>query len=63
MIRVSAERQRREGFQNPLTHDGGVLDPETEGTERGDGKVQILQPGKRVVPRAVRSRDEPWRYR
>jgi hypothetical protein len=41
---------RKEGFQNPLTHEGAAPDAD-DSDERTDDKVRILQPDGQPVPR------------
>jgi hypothetical protein len=41
---------RKDGFQNPLTHEGAAPDA-PDSNERADDKVRILQPDGQPVPR------------
>jgi hypothetical protein len=48
---------RKEGFQNPLTHEGAAPDAR-DSIERADDKVRILQPNGKPVPRWRQGRRE-----
>jgi hypothetical protein len=46
---------RKDGFQNPLTHEGAAPDADVS-SERADDRVRILQPNGQPVPRSRETR-------
>jgi hypothetical protein len=46
---------RKDGFQNPLMHEGAAPDADVSG-ERADDRVRILQPNGQPVPRSRETR-------
>lgn len=42
---------RKDGFQNPLTHEGAAPDADVSNEERADDRVRILQPDGQPAPR------------
>jgi hypothetical protein len=50
MVAEDRAGRRKDGFQNPLVHEGAALDANVPNEELANDKVKILQPNGQPIP-------------